>query len=86
MIRFNRRLREETSGRQRIQRYHTFSTTDLVSFSEGGRSVFGTGENASTERPDTGTAMLGPGGVENVILNLELQELRSTQNSKDGAR
>ena len=39
------------------------STTDVVSFSEGGRSILGTGGSASTRRRDARTALFGPSVV-----------------------
>ena len=54
------------------------STIDLV-FSDGGeRSILEIGENASTGRRDARTSLFGPGGSENVILNVDAVELRST--------
>ena len=52
------------------------SATIVVSFSEGGRSPFATGGNAGTERSDVYAALFGPGGPENILLNMEVQELR----------
>ena len=45
------------------------STTDLVSF-----RGLGNGETVSTGRLDARTALSGPGGPENITLNLEVQE------------
>ena len=54
------------------------STIDLVFFDGGERSILDFGENASTGRRDAGTSLFGPRGSEDVILNVDVMELRST--------
>ena len=59
-------------------------TTNLVSFHGGGRSILGTGEHVSTERPDACTALCVQGSDEHIILNIEVQELSSMNRILEG--
>ena len=49
------------------------STTDLVSFNDVGRCLLATGANTQ-ERLDAHAALLGPGGHEAFLLNMEVQK------------
>ena len=51
------------------------STTDVVSYRKGERSIISCREDAGSERPDANSLRCGAGGHDHVLLSIEVNEL-----------